>query len=302
LNVSTQASEKTVKSAARVLDLLECLARTQEGMTFAMLQSAMDIPKSSLHALLDVVASRGYVDLAKKKRMYSLGIKTWECSQAYLRQHDIVREAQTVMERIAAATNETVQVAKLDGAENVYLAKADSTHPLRLQSEVGARLLAHATGLGKALLAFLPPEEVRQRFSGTRLPRMTANTITDLNHLADELSATRDRGFGIDNEEYTQGLFCVAVPILDSLGEPVIAMSISVPVLRANLAKLTQAVSLLAQGSLEVSARVGAREPDARLTELSVPKNAERSLVELAASRRYPLSFKLARATRAKKR
>ena len=300
--MANQASEKTVKSAARVLDLLECLARHHEGMTFAMLQSAMNIPKSSLHALLEVVASRGYVDLAKNTRTYSLGIKTWEYSQGYLRQHDIVREAQLVMERIAAATNETVQVAKLDGVENVYLAKADSTHPLRLQSEVGARLLAHATGLGKALLAFLPPEEVRQRFSGTRLPRMTANTITDLKDLVDELSATRARGFGIDNEEYTQGLFCIAVPILDSINEPVLAMSISVPVLRANLTKLTQALSLLAKGCQEISARAGSRKADARLTELSEPKNAERSLLELAASGRYPLSFSLVRVPRPRKR
>jgi DNA-binding IclR family transcriptional regulator len=188
-----------VKSAARVLDLLEVLGRHSEGMTFGMLQTAMNIPKSSLHGLLEVVTSRGYVDLAEGTRLYTLGIKIWESSQAYLHQHDIVREARAIMERIAAELNETVQLSKLDGIENVYLAKADSTHPLRLQSEVGTRLLAHGTGLGKALLAGLPPREVEQRFHGTALPRMTANTITEFGVLADELALTRARGFGIDN-------------------------------------------------------------------------------------------------------
>jgi DNA-binding IclR family transcriptional regulator len=288
-------SERTVKSAARVLDLLEVLGRHSEGMTFGMLQTAINIPKSSLHALLEVVTERGYVDFAEGTRLYTLGIRTWENSQAYLHQHDIVREAHIIMERIAGTLNETVQLSKLDGIENVYLAKADSTHPLRLQSEVGARLLAHATGLGKALLAGLPPREIEHRFHGASLPRMTANTITEWHRLVDELALTRARGFGIDNEEYTPGLFCLAVTIRDNRNEPTIAVSVSVPVLRANLAKLTQALSLLAAGSLEVAARAGGIEADPLLAELSSPRNAEQALLELAASERYPLSFSLKR-------
>ena len=92
------------------------------------------------------------------------------------------------MDEIAAALNETVQLARLDGTENVYLAKVDSTHPLRLQSEVGVRLSAHATGLGKALLACLPDEEVRRRFGTKPLARMTRNTITSIGALVKELA------------------------------------------------------------------------------------------------------------------
>jgi DNA-binding IclR family transcriptional regulator len=288
-------NRRTVKSAERVLDLLEVLGRRGGGMTFGMLQSAMQIPKSSLHALLEVATARGYVDFADGTRLYTLGIKAWESSQAYLQQHDLLREARTVMERIAAETRETVQIAKLDGIENIYLAKADSTYPLRLQSEIGTRLLAHATGLGKALLACLPMDEVQSRFAGIRLPRMTANTITDMDKLVEELTATRVRGFGIDNEEYTPGVFCVAVPVRDNNDDAAIAMSISVPVLRTTLGKLAQGLSLLATGSLEISRRAGSTRSDPLLAKLSSPKNAERALLELAASKRYPLSFTPAR-------
>ena len=91
------------------------------------------------------------------------------------------------------------------------------------------RLSAHATGLGKALLASLSDEEVRRRFGKKPLARMTQNTITSVGALVKELARIRASGFAIDNEEYTPGLFCLAVPIYDHAGQAVVAISTSVP-------------------------------------------------------------------------
>lgn len=287
------AGERTVKSAERVLDLLEIIGRHAKGITFRALLEEMQIPKSSLHALLEVMRSREYIDRPPDARVYLLGIKTWESSQAYLRQHEVIREARRVMERISTATGETVQLARLDRTENVYLAKADGTHPLRLQSEVGGRLEAHATGLGKVLLAHLHDAELRLRYSGVALRRMTANTITDWSRLVNELALIRARGFGIDNEEYTPGLFCIAVPVRDNFDAASLAMSISIPAFRANLGTLSEALALLAGGSIEISTRAGATRGDESVAALSDRANAERALAALAASGRYPLSFEL---------
>ncbi len=142
-----------VKSAGRALDIIETLARERSGLSFTELARLQGIPRSSLHALLAVLTERGFVEFDASKRVYALGLRTWEMGQAYLAHRDLVEKALPMMERVVAAINETVQLAVLDGVENVYLAKVDCSHPVRLQSEVGRRLDAHADAAASTLRA-----------------------------------------------------------------------------------------------------------------------------------------------------
>ena len=287
------APERTVKSAERVFDLIEAIGGTRDGMTFPAIQAALGIPKSSLFALLEGAAARGYLEQDADSRRWRLGVRTWEAGQAYARQHALVRDAEAVMRDVAASINETIQLARLDGNENVYIAKVDSTHPLRLQSEVGARLLAHATGLGKALLAQLPEADVRARFAAGGLPRMTGNTLTSFEALFAELAATRARGFGIDNAEYTHGVFCLAVPVRVGPGPASLAVSITVPTLRASVDGLAAALAALARASLEIAARAGGPAPDPRLAGLVSEDAARAAIVALHRCGRYRLPFEV---------
>ena len=125
--------------------------------------------------------------------------------------------------------NETVQLAVLDGIDNVYVAKVEADHPLRLVSHVGSRLPAYATGLGKVLLAGLEPGEVRKRMTGTAFTRFTERTITSLDVLEQRLAEIRAKGYGEDEGEYTPGVYCVAVPVTAQDGGPIAAMSCSIP-------------------------------------------------------------------------
>lgn len=260
--------QQSVKSAERVLDIIETLVQEPAGLSFTALLRALQIPKSSLHELLDVLTRRGYIALDSDTRIYTLGLHLWESGQAYLQQHDLIGEARPVMDEIVRVLNETVQLAVLDGIENVYLAKVDCTHPVRLQSEVGRRLYAHATGLGKVLLAHLPPEELMRRLDGRTLPQFTTTTITTISALLAELVVIRQNGFALDNEEYTPGLRCVAVPISDHSGRTIAAMSVSIPMLRTHSSHLSDALCLLAKGSLSLARRLGSRADDTRLIQL----------------------------------
>jgi DNA-binding IclR family transcriptional regulator len=242
-----------VKSAERVLQILDLLAQHPEGLSFPQLVKVLALPKSSLYALLRVLTSRRYVEFDEPRRVYRLGLRIWETGQAYMAHHQLVHEARPVMNTIVGAINETVQLAVLDGLENVYLAKVDCSHPIRLQSEVGRRLRAHATGLGKVLLAYLPAAELAARLDGQQLARFTPQTITAISPLLADLARTRERGYALDDQEYTPGLQCVAVPIFDHLGAATAAISVSIPLMRGGLEPLRAALSLLAQGSLEIS-------------------------------------------------
>ena len=254
-----------VKSAERVLDIVEALASDPRGLTFSQLLRLLQFPKSSLHQLLHVMTERGYLEYDGGSRTYRLGIRVWESGQAYLGHHDLVREAMPVMESIVGQINETVQVAILDGVENVYPAKVDSSHPLRLQSEVGRRLSAHATGLGKVLLAHLSYEELIHRLQFMALPRFTVHTLTDQNQLLEELERIRKRGFAVDAQEYTPGVCCVAVPIHHASSRLIAAMSVSIPLTRADIDLFATALCLLAEGSVRITRRLGGRIDDVRL-------------------------------------
>jgi DNA-binding IclR family transcriptional regulator len=258
-----------VKSAGRALDIIEVLSSSPNGMGFVELARLQRIPRSSLHALLSVLTERGFVDLDSHSRTYTLGIRAWEVGQGYVTQRDLVGNARPVMERVVEAINETVQLAVLDGIENVYLAKVDCSHPVRLQSEVGKRLYAHATGLGKALLAGLAEAELHVRFSGLALPKMNHHTIHEFPDLVQRLEIVRAIGFAVDDQEYTEGLRCVAVPIVDRDGQTVAALSASIPLTRAGPEQMAAALREIAAASIDISRRLGSTTPDQRLATLA---------------------------------
>jgi DNA-binding IclR family transcriptional regulator len=263
--------QPSVKSAERVLDIIELLAREPAGLSFTALLRTLQLPKSSLHELLGVLIRRGYITLAPDTRSYTLGLRIWESGQAYLRQHDLASEARPIMDEIVRTLNETVQLAVLDGVENVYLAIVNCTHALRLQSEVGKRLPAYATGLGKVLLAHLDAAELARRLDGQTLARYTPNTITDMSALLERLDLVRRNGFAVDNQEYTPGLRCVAVPITDNSGQTVAAMSVSIPLLRTPSPPFHETLRALAVAGLSLSRRLGCQVDDARLVRLQDP-------------------------------
>jgi DNA-binding IclR family transcriptional regulator len=229
----------------------------------------LGLPKSSLHELLAALTERGYVEFDSDRRTYSLGIRVWELGQAYPFHRDLLREAHRVMESIVAEVNETIQLATLDGTDNVYLDKVDCSHPIRLQSEVGKRLPAHATGLGKVLLAELPPETLCVRLDGQTFRSYTSRTIPDRTILLAELETIRVQGFAVDDQEYTEGLRCVAVPIVERSGVATTALSASVPIMRASPEQLALALRAIAAGSLEISHRLGVGMEDPRILSLT---------------------------------
>ena len=271
------------KSAGRALDILTAISDRSAGLTFAELVEVLDLPKSSVFEVLEVLVQRRFVQLDAETRHYTLSVRAWEVGARYLSQHELATEARPFMKLVAQSLNETVQLAVLDGLDNVYVAKVDSSHPVRLQSDVGKRLPAHATGLGKVLLAALPPRELEQRLNGAALAGFTNRTITTRERLLSQLEEIREAGFAVDDQEYTPGLRCVAVPIYDHRGETPAAFSASVPMMRAHLTPLWQALSLVSEASLRISERLGAAGEDAALRRLTGASHAKVALARALA-------------------
>jgi DNA-binding IclR family transcriptional regulator len=217
-----------VKSADRTLEILEALADSPQRRGLSDLSQELGIPKSSLHGILRTMVARGWVEAGPDGTRFGLGLRALRAGAAYVESDQTVSLVASLLDQLAQEFGETVHLGRLDGAEVVYLAKRESVHPLRLFSAIGRRLPAHATALGKALLAQHSPAEV-DRMLTEPLRRLTPRTITRRTHLRTDLAATRDRGYAIDREENSEGIVCFAVALpLDSPD----AVSVSLPISR----------------------------------------------------------------------
>lgn len=218
-----------VKSADRTLELLEALAA---GGPRGLVELAreLDIPKSSLHGLLRTMAKRGWVETDATGTRFGLGVRALQVGAAYLDSDDALGLVNSTLDALAGRFGETVHLGRLDGPNVVYIAKRESAHPLRLFSAIGRRLPAHATALGKALLAQRPDAEV-DRLLDWPLAGLTPHTLTTPEALHADLARVRERGYAEDREENTEGIMCLAVAV--PLRRPAVdAVSVSIPLAR----------------------------------------------------------------------
>ncbi len=237
------AAHQPVKSAARTVEVLEYLAHAGGMHSLRDLQKVLGHPKSSLHALLRTLVDAGWVECDQTGTLYGMGLRALLVGMAYIDGDEMVALAGSTLTWLAQESTETIHLARLDRSDVVYLATRDSRHELRVISRVGHRLPAHATALGKALLARYGDDELRALLP-KRLDALTPYTITDRERLLADLEATRQRGYAIDREENTIGLQCLGVAI--DHRQPVRdAISCSVPCSRMTTAREATILELL---------------------------------------------------------
>jgi IclR family acetate operon transcriptional repressor len=249
-----------VKSADRTLAILELLIDHPDGLTLVEIQRELDIPKSSTYMLLTTMASRGFLEQDPGSRRFRVGIRLWQAGQSYVVVSDLEQLAIPYMERLRDQLNETVQLATLDGTDNIYVAKVDADQQLRLASRVGVRLPAYATGIGKALLSQLDDDDIRQRFAGVKFQRYTPQTLGSLSALLGAVREIRERGYAVDNSEYTPGVYCIAVPLSGRPGAPRAALSVSFPEVRKTPALIKQTIASVTTVGQEICSRMGYAE------------------------------------------
>lgn len=246
-----------VKSADRALTVLDYVGE-HHSVTFGQILTDLDLPRSSAHGLLRTLVAGGWLEIDALSRCYTLGLRTWQLGQRYLGHRDLAQLAKPYMDELALKLGETVQLARLDGIENVYIAISEGPRPMRLASSVGMRLHAHGTGIGKALLSQLDAVEVRRRLSGVVLPSFTDRTVTDLDELTGLIDQARANGFALDDGEYLVGCRCVAVPmnVHGADGGLVAAMSVTAPVFRCDETWPERALVTLQAGAARIRERL----------------------------------------------
>ncbi len=201
-----------VKSARRAITLLEVFAAQQSWLSLAQLHTATGFPRSSLHGLLRTLRDAGWIETDETGTRFRLGVRALMCGTAYLDRDPAMPFATETLERLREQTGFTTHYARLAGAEVVYLETRESRTSGHLISRVGRALPAHATALGKALLAELADAELGELLPA-RLRPLTDHTITDRDVLHAELGVVRERGYATERQEGTAGVACAAAAV-----------------------------------------------------------------------------------------
>jgi IclR family transcriptional regulator, blcABC operon repressor len=231
LDFEARGMATVAPAVTRAAAILDALAEQPGAPTpLSDLARRLGLPKSSVANICAAL-----VDARLVRRVdagFTLGRRLAELGGAYLATVDQVQEFYDLADRLPVASEETTQMALLDGLEVTYVARHDGRQPIRLASEIGRRLPASCTALGKATLASLDPADLAERLRGVEaLPALTRNSHRRVADLLDDLDEVRARGFAIDNEETAEGIICLGVAIpRRAAGDP---YGVSVTLLKA---------------------------------------------------------------------
>jgi len=253
------SEQELVRAVIKITGLLESLAQEKElGVT--ELAQLVGMHKSTVYRFLNSLKKLGYVLQNSSNGKYSLTLKLFELGSLVLGRMELWEQAHPILEQLAEQTRETIHLAILDDGKLVYLGKIESTQALRVSmaSRIGQSAPTHCTGVGKLLLAYLPPEKAEQILSQEQMQRFTSHTITDKSQLINELERIRQNGYAIDDEEHEVGVRCVAAPVRNNQGVVVAALSISIPTVRLPNSEIPCYREYVTNAANEISKRLGA--------------------------------------------
>ncbi len=247
----------TSQSLQRAFGVLESVARRGTGITMAEISRELSLhPSTAFHVLRSLVAL-GYLRQEPSSRQYRLGSKVFQLAASVLTELELSEIAGPVIAEMARVSGETSHLAVFDRGEVVVVAKADGSGPLRVAERVGYPRPAHCTAIGKVLLACQPEAEWRAFLASARLEPRTARTMTSRERLEAEIERVRAAGHAVDDEEFAEGLRCIAMPVRNFTGQVVAAIGLSGPVWRVSPERLPELVGVVGRAAERLSAELG---------------------------------------------
>jgi IclR family transcriptional regulator, acetate operon repressor len=252
------AASGGVQSLERAFDLLERMADAGGEVGLSELSASSGLPLPTIHRLMRTLVTCGYVRQQPNRR-YALGPRLIRLGESASRL--LGTWARPYLARLVEETGETANMALLDGDEAVYVAQVPSRHSMRMFTEVGRRVLPHSTGVGKALLANTPAEEVRALLARTGMPAATHKTITSPDEFLDALRQVREVGYAVDDNEQEIGVRCLAVWVPD--WPTAAAISISGPAGRVTDEAIGEIVPMLQEVAGQLSDALASSAPSA---------------------------------------
>jgi DNA-binding IclR family transcriptional regulator len=252
----TNPDANLTQTVLKALDVLECVAEAGRPVSAQEVARLCRTSRPTAYRLLTTLLARGYLVLAEEGT-YTLGTRILNISQRLLKSLDLFELSKPDMYALSEATNETIHLAILDGAEMLYINKVESSQSVRMHSTVGSRNPLYCTAMGKAVLAYLPEEERDWLLDRISLAPRTPQTITARTALLEHLDQVRCQGFAIDDVESEEGVRCVGAPIFNHTGRVIASVSVSGPAYRQSVTHLLELAPLVVRAAGSISSRLG---------------------------------------------
>lgn len=202
-----------VTAVERVIDIYEAFQASQRPMSLTDLAEAVDIPKSTCHAIVSTLMARGYLySLTRPRSLYPTK-RMHDVASDILAKDPFIERAAPMLEKLRDESGETVILGKRQGDAVVYLQVVQSTHPIRYSARPGDIKPLHSSSVGKALLGSLTTDELLAWVDGRNLPSVTRSTITDAAALVADIARGRAAGYFQTRGENVADVWAVAVPV-----------------------------------------------------------------------------------------
>lgn len=255
-----KTDQNTIKSLDRAIVVLQRLGEIG-GATLSALAGDLGQSPATIYRVLTTFQGRGLVAFDENSQVWSIGAGTFLIGAGFLRRTSLVESARPILRALMAATGETANLGIERDGEVLFVSQVETQAHIRAFFPPGSMSQMHASGIGKALLAFMPEDRRAVILAGLRLTRYTDQTLCDRRALAQDLEASRARGFAVDADEKTDGMRCIAAPVFDAYGEAVAGISISGPSGRITDRDIPRLGDAAMAAARKLSAAIGAVSP-----------------------------------------
>lgn len=253
---NAELAATTIQSLDRAISILKVLAGS-EGMSLTELAQASEQAPATVYRVLSTLEAHGIVDHQPAQQLWFVGQEAFRIGSAFLGRSSLVERARGEMRTLMAATGETANLAIADSGQVIFLSQVETHEPIRAFFRPGTRGPIHASGIGKALLAYFPAERIECIVRDQGLPAFTARTITDPARLQAACAEIRARGWALDDEERTEGMRCIAAPIFNEFREAVAGVSVSGPSVRMTEAREADFGARVRQAADRITQAIG---------------------------------------------
>lgn len=247
---------KPVKTIQKAFDLLEQL-NVGNAISLKEIAEKTGLPKPTAFRILNTMQMLGYIDHDRKTLQFRLGEKFLSLIKSYYSGNDVIVVAERYMEKLQQKFGETVNLARLNETNIVYIRVIESQHSFRISNNIGDLASLHSTAIGKALAAFLPEEQLQNLINHCQFTKITRKTIADEQILKNHLALVRQNGYAIDDEEAHDGVLCAGAPIFNKDNLPFAALSISMPKVRAKKSSVETIIAELKKSTMQISFELG---------------------------------------------
>ena len=240
-------------TVSRILDILEMVASSDRPLSPTDLAVQLNIPKASLHRLVGALEQQGYLKTRMNQRGLQPGHRLNKVALGVLASAPLQAQRRTILSALSQEIGETCNIAVPDGSEMIYFDRAETHWPVRVQLQIGSRVPVWATAGGKMFLSSLPKAKRASLINHFKLKPFTKNTLLDKARLLEELEATEERGYALDNEEYIDGMVALAVAITDDSDRLYATLSFHAPCMRVPFESVTDFLPQIIKASASLS-------------------------------------------------